>query len=184
MYANRRHYILLIFAVAAFAVSVLGYAFLRSRVITQAEQAVKVSKSVAEMEEKKRRELDVASVYAKSAEERRLLASYVVSKDDIVDFIESVEKIGSDTSTSLEMSGIADETELELAGDAVLGHFKARLEASGTWTNVMRALILVEHMPYNIILNDVRLAENTESASSTKAKTWRLSLDMRVLTFK
>ncbi len=183
MYANHRHYILLVFAVAAFAVAVLGYSFLRSKVFAQVEQTAKVTKNIAVIEEKKRREQDVASAYAKLEEERRLLTSYVVSKDGIVNFIEMIEKIGADTSTGLEISGITDEVELELAGETVVGHFKARLEGSGKWANVMRALVLVEHMPYNISLNNIRLSAST-AAGTTTSKVWDLSLDIRVLTVK
>ncbi len=94
----------------------------------------------------------------------------------------------------IELSGISNEA---LPGKTDLGYFKVHVNAEGSWANIMRALILIEHTPYGVSLHNMRVslspnsavAESASASTSTAraaapAKIWVLSLDVKVLTKK
>jgi hypothetical protein len=177
MYTNHRHYILLIFAIITLAVTIFGFIFLRKDIYSRAVASIEIAREVNQIDEKNKREMDIANIYDKSSGQRNLLASFLISKEQIVDLIESIEQIGTDTSTNLELSGIVNQ---ELSKDNKVSTFQAHVEVLGSWGNVMRALILTENIPYGVSLNNIRLIKSGES----KSPEWKLSLDVRVLTGK
>lgn len=194
MQTNHRHYILLLVALITLAVSSFGYYLFNQTITAQAIESSRIIKEAATLDEQKQREQDVASAYAKSAEDRSKLMSLLVQQDKVVDLIEEIEKIGVDTSTALELSGITSEEAVTEKGTAT-SHFGAHVDARGTWAEVMHVLILIENMPHAVSLSNVRLTEAGDTSSSAelsvkaktpakeiKVKQWRLTLDIRVLT--
>jgi Tfp pilus assembly protein PilO len=175
MYTNHRHYILLIFAIITLVVTVFGFIFLRKDIYERAGVAAEIVKEVNQIDEKNKREIDIANIYDKSSGQRNLLSSFLVSKEQIVNLIESIEQIGTDTSTNLELSGIVNQ---EVSKDNKVSTFQSHIEVQGSWSNVMRAFILIENMPYSVSLNNIRLVKSNAS----KSQEWTLSLDARVLT--
>ncbi len=176
MYTNHRHYILIIFAIITLAVSVFGFVFLRDLIYSRAVTSAKIAREVSQIDEQNKHESDITSIYDKSSEQRRLLDSFIVPKEKIVDLIESIEKIGVDTSTDLELSSITNQE----SKDDKTSQFQAHVDVKGTWTNIMRSLILIEGLPYSVSINNTRLIKSGDSKSSQ----WELSLDLRVLTGK
>lgn len=192
MYANHRHYTLFVISFITFVVTVLGFAYIRNLVYTQSIQASQVTQEIKVIEEKRQHEQEVASAYSKFADEKNLLTSFIVPKDKVVDFIEAVEKIGADTSTKLELSGIDTQDLPKTLSTNPLNnfaHLKAHVTAVGTWPNIMRAITLLEHMHYSITFDNIHMdVDNaptpTDEASTTpktKVKNWSLSLDLKVL---
>ncbi len=194
MYTNHRHYILFFFALATLVASVIGYEVLYRTVTSQSARTNKATREIALADERKQREEDTASVYTKTAEERARLGNLIISQEKVVDFIQSVEKIGNDVNVQIELSAITREP---VSTETAFGYFKGHIEARGSWANVMRSLMLIENMPYSISLSNFRLTQSSESFSTelpvkgstgslgTKGsgqKTWSLSLDIRVLT--
>lgn len=179
MNINHRHYILLIFATLAILGSATGYILMYRESVIQARGSALAQAEVILENNKKLHEQELTAAYADSLSDRSRLSSFLVSEDEIVEFIESVEAIGASSGAEVEISGI-DTEEIAVKDEESFGHISAHLNISGTWVNVMRALILVENMPYSVSLNNIGLF----SSGTAKAKQWELSLDMRVLTSK
>jgi adenine-specific DNA glycosylase len=141
------------------------------------------------MEEQKKHEVEVKRAYDKFTAENRAPANYIVSSDKIVNFIESMEQIGRDASTTIEISGIDTEAITKSAKiEHNFTHLRAHLEVAGTWENVMRTLTLLENAPYSMVLDDLRLYVDTSYLSaqgggkdSVKKNTWKLSVNVRAL---
>jgi hypothetical protein len=194
MYANHKHLILLALAVLAFVAAVSGFWYVRSRIYTQAIRANELEKENLEIEKKKKHELEVRDVYTKLTDDSSNLETNLVSKDAIVEFIEVLEKIGDDTSTTVTLSGIETENIVKTARiQDNFSHVTARLSASGDWSNLMRALHMLENSQFSITYDNVQLyvdaapevVDPSKTASSTKpvAKQnfWRLTMDLRAL---
>lgn len=204
MYANHRHYTLFTIALLTFIVTVGGYFYIRYRVYHQAIRSSELTREAKALEDKSKHALDITKTSTKLADEQTLVNSYIVPKDKIVDFLEAVEKIGTNTGTKLELTGI-NTTEI-VKGKKIEDNFtsmKARVDIVGTWPNVMRAFSLIENMPYSLSLSTIRLAEGSNSSdalvaesvqdssststpvvkkvAATKLKLWSLAFDIRVL---
>jgi hypothetical protein len=195
MYANHRHYILLTLAVITFVVTSFGFVYIRQRIYDQTINAQELSKETKRLEDEKSHEAEVKSVYAQIAEQRTVINSYIVPKDKIVHFIESVEAIGATTTSDIQLSNIA--TKDIVKGKKIEDNFTnmtAHVTAVGTWPNIMRSLTLVENLPYSISLSNLHLDINTavdpdavDLTATTSSKTakkqslWRLDFDIKVL---
>lgn len=197
MQTNHRHYILLVFAILALGESVFGFVFLRNIILREAIKSSEIISETKSIEDKNKRAEGIASAYEKTVQDRTKLTSFLISNDKVVDLIEEIEKIGADTGATLELSNIAHE-DLPKEGGFQLGYFTAHIDGHGEWSDVMRDFILLENMPYNVILSNIRFEESGESAAaelpvvvkkgktatSIKAKQWRLTLDIKILTTK
>lgn len=169
MYTNHKHYILLISALISVCVTGIAYCLLYRSIISQASRAAQITAESALEGEKKRRAQDIASIYAKYGTERSRIENLLLSQEKIVDFIESLEKIGTTTDARIEITGIATEGE----------YLKLHVGVTGAWSAVVRTLALIENMQYALSLNDVRLR-----ASTQVDRIWNLDFDVRVLTTK
>ncbi len=188
MYINHRHYILLIFAIATALMSGMGYTFLYRTVMSQSAQATELKAQVALENEKKNHETNAAGIYKQSSIDRSRVGDFIVSQDKIVDFIETIEKIGEEAGAPLALSVIATE-DLSAKPENSIGTFTAHVESSGSWASVMRALMLVENMPYSVSLNAIRLRKSSDvSLEKDKSKggsnEWNMSFTIRALTIK
>jgi outer membrane murein-binding lipoprotein Lpp len=185
MYTNHRHYILLIFAIAAFALSGCVYIFLRQKIQGMAVEAALQSAEIDRLDEKKQHERDVASAYAKFAMDRELINSSVVSQENIVKLIEEIEAIGTLAGIDLELSAIRN-GEFTTNRGLSLGHFEAHASGKGSWAQVMHTLALVENMKYSISINNLRLFEASDvvAGKETGRRVWKLEFDMKILTTK
>lgn len=192
MNINHRHYVLLTVAFIVLLISAASYLLLYRSVVSQARQSSQILAEVTLESNKKLHERELTATYADTLSDRTRISGFVVSEEKIVPFIESVEKIGTDSGTDLEISAIG--TEKAAAQDTTgFGHIAAHLDIKGSWSNVMRALLLVENMPYSVTVNNVRLVASSEVVDSVPVKKgdkpqrvrqWGLSLDIRVLTSK
>ena len=190
MKTNHRHYILLFIAIATTLVSIAGYFFFYQAIIYQAEKSSQSSVNTAQEDEKRQYEKNLKSIYEKSSADRSRLGSFVIYQEKIVDFIESVEKIGDDTNTALTLSSVNTDG-FSVDPKEPIGHLKAHIESKGSWANVMRVLALIENMPYSMTVNNVRIMKTTESSVSDKIDIkkqppkvgmWNISLDIIALT--
>jgi hypothetical protein len=172
MKINIRHYILIIFAFISVAVTMYGYSFIYKKTISQAELYVRTNDDLKDEDVKKQSEQDLIKVYNATAESRPKIASFFVDKIKVVDFIETIEKIGTDSNTVVEISSINnDDTKV-----------KAKILAKGSWGGIMKALILIENLPLNILITNARL--DSKDDSENKTSVWILSLDVEAFIFK
>jgi sigma54-dependent transcription regulator len=180
MYTNHRHYILLVFALLALIVTVLGYSFLKNAIVSEAVQSSKAIKAAALIDGQKQRAQDIASKYTRSADDRAKLNGYIVNEEEIVNLIEEIEKIGTDSNAPLQLSGVTTDTGVAVHG-VTLNKLSAHIDVQGSWGNVRRALLLIENMPHAVAISNVHLETTGDVA---KEKQWHLALDIKVLTVK
>ena len=93
-------------------------------------------------------------------------------------FIERVEKVGEDSKTELELSSI----------ESLEGEVKAKIEVKGSWSGIMSALMLIENLPFSILINNVHINAPSDLSSDEggvgAAKIWTLRMDIEALTAK
>src|SRR5690349_18424475 len=167
MKINSRHYVLVIFAISAAVVSILGYIFMYRTIITQAKSSSKFLADINAESEKRQHEDELTKIYNNTVEDRTKIAQFFIHEDKIVDFIEKIEQIGRDSATDIDISSINTEN------STVSAHIKA----GGSWENIMRALIMIENLPYSISINNVRTSVSAEHK-------WDLSLEIVVLSIR
>ena len=185
---NYSHFILIIFAIAALVLSATGYVVLYRLVVSKAEGSSQALALVAVENERQLHEQEIMTAYTDSTNDRSRLSSFILSSADIVSFIEAVEKIGTDSGTVLDMTAIDQQPAVIDAGS--FGYVTAHIDISGSWPNVMRALTLIENMPYSITLSNLNLATTASRVIIQDKKLpklgqqWDLTVDIKVLTTK
>ena len=179
MKINHRHYILIIFAIISIIVSIFCYFFLYRQTTTQANNYLDSIKQVESEKNTVNYEQKLIDTFNKYEQDRLKIESYVVKEDKLVDFIERIEKIGSDSKTDLQLSSIT----------SVDNKIKARVNTTGGWQGVMTALQMIENIPLSVSISNVRLdtsgdIEGIVNSKTTKIREWRLSIDIETLTTK
>lgn len=188
MKINFKHYILICLAICSVVISGVGYWFVYDRVIKQAKTYSSGLQNISLENNKKQHINEVAKAYNDTLEDRNKITNFLLNDDKIVGLIETIESIGENSSSNVTISGINNE-DLSSAEKGTFGHLIARIDAKGTWVNIMRALIMIENLSYSISINNLNLiSEGGESASSktkiVKNDNWKLSFDISVLTIK
>jgi hypothetical protein len=178
MYTNHRHYILTIFAVLAVGVSIFGYITMWNVINEQAGEYSRMSAETLAENEQKKHQQDLASVYTQSTETRNSIKTFIVSQEKIVEFLDIVEKIGIDSGAPIDVSGI-NTGEFTLDSSNAIGHFSVHITSSGSWSGIMKVLMLIEYMPYSVSLNNIHISKGGDKNSK-----WDLALDLRILTTK
>ncbi len=174
MKANHKHYILFALSILAFASAIWGYWALYYTITYHGRESSEVMSKQVIVDEKRQLTQQVESIYGKTAEDRARIFSHSVTVDKVVDFIETIEQIGTTTSSATVISAI----------DISEGFLKAHVEMKGSWVDVMKALVLVENMPYSISLNNIRLNKTGESTVETGPRVWVLSADIKTAVIK
>jgi hypothetical protein len=177
MYTNHRHYILLLIACVTTVVSVLGYIVLYRMVVSSAALAATAAADEAIASQKNQYEKELTAIYSSSFNELSRIAGYVVSQEKIVEFIQSVESIETNSGAKVELSGI-DSGNFAPTEANPIGSLKAHMEIEGSWKNVMRAFVMLENIPYSISLNNIRLVKDSED------RLWKMSAGLEALISK
>lgn len=188
MKINYKHYILICFALCSVLIAVIGYWFVYRNIIKQAETYSSGLENISLENEKKQHINEVAKVYIDTLEDRNKLSNYLLNDDKIVGLIEAIESIGVNSSSVVSISGINNE-DLSSAEKGTFGHLKARIDAKGSWTNIMRTLIMIENLPYSLSINNLTLSFEKNASSDPKIKSvkndsWSMSFNITVLTIK
>lgn len=143
------------------------------------------------------------------SEKIQKLDSYFLHKDDVVPFIESIEKAGkkSGVEASIVSVGVSGAPEMvESSGTSSGGVVQdknsevlaLRLDVKGTWSDVLSFVSYIENLPYKVSIggvvfhrnSSVPLFFNTENNSSAQgleknnAIVWTATMEMKVLTLK
>lgn len=172
MKINSRHYILIILSIATIILVILSYIFMYNKTTEQARNYIDTVKKVEDENSRKQSEQDLIKMHDETESDRSKIHSFIIQEDKVVDFIETIEKIGDNSDTKIELSAIAKDDM----------SIKAKVTATGSWSNIMTALMLIENIPLSVSLNDIRLYSTETSAKGVK--TWNLGLDIQVLTTK
>lgn len=200
MKIGHKHYILLIMSILAFIVSVTAYFIMYKNIVKQGSVTSKAHAELQYQNEMKKHEEDLVQLYNNSEKDRQNINSIIISEDKIVDFIEAVENIGKQSGVEITISSINKEN--KDSKDAKLKNFNigntitARVDAKGSFASIMKSLVLLENMPYQVYLNNILITTDaTDSVGNgdinvpIKKKTstnnkWSLSLQVKALSTK
>lgn len=174
----------MISAVICLCISAYGYLFIYNKSLEQARSYTRITQEVNSEDGKKKYEQELFTMYETSKSSRDKIASFIINNDGIVNFIEMIEKIGESTNTDLELSSINNEKD----------HIKAKINVKGSWSNVMRALILIENIPLSASISNISLVtslgldksvlKTNEKIPANNSNIWNLSMDIESLIFK
>lgn len=165
----------LIISAVAVLVAVGGFWFLynniesQSSVISSKLQAIYDETSSAKLL-KANREL-----VASTETERLQLLNHLVSSDGIVEFIESLEKLGPKTGSTVSISSINSEDDsAKPAGSVTL--VRALVRATGSWGGSMKMISLLENLPYEVNFDRVRI--------HSQGKAWEMTFELQTYKIK
>jgi len=172
MKMNHRHYVLLLIAIVTLIAVSVGYYVIYKQTKKQANYYVSASNEIDNEHSKKQVEIDMQKIHDDTKEERLRLNELIIKEENVVKFIELIEKVGEDSNTKLELSTITKESE----------KVKAKIIASGTWGNVMMALGMLENLPLSTVISNLHLGTTVlEEKDTKKTVVWNLSVDIETL---
>jgi hypothetical protein len=183
MKIGHKHYVLIVTALLTFIVSGFSYYILYRNISIQYDSTRKAFSELIHQKDIKNNEEKLSDLYNKSEKDRGRISNLVVSQDQIVNFIEHIEKIGDSANVSISISDISSENIKDKGGDLL----RARVTANGSWASIMKALIGIENMPYAVLVNDLRISTGGGDVSvptKSSTKIWSISLIVRVLANK
>ena len=193
MKINYKYFILITVALLSFSVSIYGYYSFYKNIVNKAKESYQARAEVVFEDERRKKEKDLSLLYADTLSSRSRLSSFIVSVDKITEFIEAIEKIGPNSSTDVSLSSI-NVPDFSLDTKSSMAYTTLHLEVRGTWSNIIRALTIVENMPYVLSLKHMRLSTSEVSQTgkaplglkvkSAVGREWLLFLDLSVLTSK
>lgn len=103
----------------------------------------------------------VRRVVRDTQQERAVLDTYFASEEDIVDFLEEFESIGSAAGTVFRVQSVSLGNTLD--ADERLIELTLTTQASGTFARVVHTLALLESFPKAARVDAVRIVENPET---------------------
>ena len=127
---------------------------------------------------------DLNSVLKDIKEDQNKLNSYFVSSDEIIDFLEAVEKIGQDSGAEVEVHSI-DEVE---TSNPLIDILTLNLTAKGNWESVYHFLILIQNYPVRATFDRIHMStartKSLERDENAEEDEWRGVFNMKVLELK
>ncbi|MFA6554560.1 MAG: hypothetical protein WCS89_03565 [Candidatus Paceibacterota bacterium] len=118
--------------------------------------------------------------YKSTASRWKSLPNYFVDSGHVVNFIEVIEALGTESGSKVSISSI-DSDNLDGAPLGKEGVLSMRITIQGSWSSVMRALSLTETLPYKISIDEIKANTSNESGSTPASKViWNLSFNMKI----
>jgi hypothetical protein len=121
----------------------------------------------------------ITSLYVDTTDSRQTVKKSVITENSIVDLIMAIEGIGSATNGKLAISSIDNLVAIESSTNKSVG---IKIQFTGSWSSAMKALLLIENLPYPVKIERVSLGMS-ETIGATPGKSWTLNVDTRVLVF-
>lgn len=171
---KKKHYINAGFSIVFLAVVLAGTYFSYKKIsVIRSETAVKE----AEWQEEEGRRAEIKNLersVKNLAKEKAELDSHFVSKDDPVDFLNSLETMASGVGATAEVSTVGD--------DSNNSGLVINLNATGSFDSIFRFLTLIENSFYMMEVQNLTLNSGSVDVK-TKLPVWTMSLQLRLITF-
>lgn len=125
------------------------------------------------------------SILLNTREDRERIDAHVLKDDDVVVFIETIENLGPQSGVAVITSSVNVD---DSSGNAstTTGYLKLKLNAQGTWENILHFVSLIENLP-----NKISVERFSSSISSVNAEvktkgpqTWQSAIELKVLKLK
>ena len=169
---------LLLPSLGALIIAATLYGYLYWQTSASTARAVLAEGVVATEKQSQSQTKDVELEYQTTAAGRARLPGLFVPAGNAVVFIEAVEAIGPASGASVTVSSIqADPMTGAAAG--TIGTITAAVQAEGSWTAVMKTIVLAETLPYESSIDHLSLVrEGQTPAVDESAAVWHLSFNM------
>jgi hypothetical protein len=105
-----------------------------------------------------------------------LIQTYLIPDSNTVSFIEEVEGVAKQSGASVSIASISAD-DLTSAAVGTIGHIQAHISINGSWSQAMRALHIIEDMPYALTIDNV-------SAHALGGGVWDVEFNMTGLVVK
>lgn len=172
---NHAHNSLLILAIAVFMLTIGLYVYMYMAVNSQTMRVV-MAKDIQKVQRLDQKQIkDIEELFKHSTPAREKLVSLFVTKIDIVKFIEEIESMSISTGAKIDLTSVKETKE----ENTNMSKLTAHVEASGTWSQVIKTLIYIETMQKAITIDSVRVnTSGGEKDDKTKVGIWSLSLNI------
>jgi hypothetical protein len=167
------HAILSLIGVIAFAATVILYIYTQYSIHAAVRRAVAGRSGILIEQGEINQKKSLAEIYSATLENRGKISDLFISANDAVSFIESVENLGLRAGSAASLSAVSTD---EAAGPFT--KIKAHLEASGSWSEIMKTLLLAETLPFQASLSNARLNESGLDEKEKNGRNWHLSFDI------
>lgn len=168
------HFILLMCATLVTAAVGILYFYMFNQVDISANRALSAARTarieqLSEVEQK-----NTIQKFEDTKEDRARLYSYIIPADAAVSFVESLEKLGTESGASVQIDSVMnDDAGAVKGGGPSQPSIKGHVVATGPWQNVMTTLMLAENLPYQSKISGVQFNQ-TDSDLKT-GKKWSMS---------
>lgn len=187
----KQHSSTLITLIMAFIATLIAggvYAYVYRTVEHSTEQTNAALEEVIREQYRKDHEKSVTELLKHTEGDRTKIATFFVPDDRVVEFIEHIEGIGPMAQAEINLGSI-NADDLTAAAPGTIGHINAHIDGRGSWSSVMKALKLIENLPYQVRINNLRLdasglEEGSKTSESARASSWRIGFDVNVLSIK
>lgn len=160
-----------IIAIAILAVYIALFFQLKNK-----NEGISILKNEVENITKKDAEQRVIKDTIKETEkERAELNSYFVSSDGVVDFIETIEALATDTAISVEITSVSIKKAPEHSD--IIELLRISIKTDGRWINMFHFLSLVETLPFDIFVERVNFSKEKDKIAS---RLWNGAFDISV----
>lgn len=140
--------------VSAIVIALLGIMVFIGMRIKANEQVTQLLQEKIITEEQQSTEFTTLTKTIKATEAQNAqLAKYVLTPEDVVPFLTTLEQVGKDTTTEVVLTTVAVEQKKE----AIPAHLAVTLTATGSFENVYRTLRTYEALPYEHTIESVTL---------------------------
>lgn len=167
----------MLLSVVALVATISAYLFIRNDAIGKAEDEATMRAEISAVSNQTLDAKLTAATYKDTASKRAQLSSFLVSEDNAVPFIDSIEAIGPAAGANVSISSLS--SAVDGAGHPMI---TATVTVYGAWSNVVRAVEMVENLQYASSIKNLSMNASFGGMSSSKTTTkWTASMDISVL---
>ncbi len=181
MIHHRNHVALLIIAVAITGLVGALYAYMHYAINASSARAIDARMAAQSERAYQDQRQSLTDLYTDTASDRARLATLFVADDQKVPFIEKIESFGTITQAKVTLSSIVAD-DLATSPVGTLGRVSMHVDATGSWSAVMRVLKMAETLPYKSSVTAVRL--DLTSGDKGAKREWRLSFALDAVSIR
>ncbi len=186
---KNRHIFLLGILFLLLLIVIAGYVYMYTRI---SKKTTSIESIATEIENEKKSQQNILGLKRSitlTEEKNKLLNSYFVTEETVVDFIKSIESLAKDSGVSVQISSLQPGEQTGKQGLYV------SLIVNGGFNEVNRFLVFLENMPYQIVTNRVQLSSEKNTLSpvidpktgkpqALKVQQWNASVDFVLISYR
>lgn len=109
-------------------------------------------------------------------DERSYISSLFVDKESVIDFIESIESLGSVSGSDVKVILVDENVKSETAKNQI----NVRFEAKGNWASVLKLIALLDHMPMALSVNGLEMSFEEEEVGNKVLSLWTVTFEISI----